>query len=166
MMRSFKLLASVVVVGATIGCEAGTVAVEVPEGAVQLATQDMPPEVAQYLYTGINNRRRLLIEDAAAWTALWQEVTANYQPPPPVPTIDFNAESVVLAAMGQRNSGGYEILIDSVHEADGKMYVTVREVSPGGNCFVTAALSAPVMAVRVAKRNITAVFVERTEIRP
>jgi hypothetical protein len=163
MTRSLTLLFSVLLASAAVGCEAGTAAVEVPEGAVQLATQDVSQEVAQYLYTGIRDRRRLFIDDAASWTALWAEVTAPYQPPPPLPAIDFNTESVIVAAMGQRHSGGYAIAIESVHEADGKVYVTVREQSPGSACVVTGALTAPVAAVRIPRRDATSVFVERTE---
>src|SRR5687768_9404107 len=157
MTRSFTLLFFVVLAGAAVACEAGTAAVEVPEGAVQLTTQDMPQEVAQYLYTGIRDRRRIAITTTAAWTALWQEVTAPYQPPPPVPVIDFDAEDVLVASMGSRGSGGYTIAIESVHEADGKVYVTVREVSPGSSCVTTAAITSPVAAVRFPKREASVV---------
>ncbi len=137
----------------------------VPGDATLLQTQAVPSEVAQYLYTGVPDRRRLLVSGAEAWSDLWAEATAIYQPPPAVPQIDFGTEAVVIASMGTRPSGGYSIAIESVHEADGQIYVTVLETSPGRNCIVTAALTAPVHAVRIPRRNATVVFIERDERR-
>jgi hypothetical protein len=135
----------------------------VPPGAVALQMQPVPDEVAQYLYSGVPDRRRLFITDAATWTALWEQVTATYEPPPPVPAIDFASEAVVVAAMGTRTSGGYAITIEGVYEDEGQLYVVVKERSPGTNCVLTQALTAPVHAVRVPLRTGTVQFVERTE---
>jgi hypothetical protein len=126
--------------------------------------EEMPSSVAEYLYTGLTDKRRLFVDNANEWSALWNEVTSIYQPQPDVPAIDFGTESVIVAAMGTRSSGGYSIAIESVHEAEGQLYVTVRETSPGQNCFTTAALTAPVHAVRVPRRTGAVNFVERTGV--
>jgi hypothetical protein len=138
---------------------------EVPREAVALQVQAFPDEVVQYFYSGVRDRRRLLITDADAWRAFWAEATANYGQPTPAPTVDFTADGVIVASMGERGSGGHAIAIESVHEYEGRLYVTVREVSPGPSCAVTGALTAPVHAVRIPKRDATVVFVERVEIR-
>lgn len=159
-----SLLAAIALGALASACDSVTEP-RVPAGAVALQMEQLPDDVAQYLYSGVNDRRRLFIKDAAAWTALWAEVTANLQPPPPVPAIDFDTEAVVVASMGTRPSGGYSIAIEGVYEADGKLYVEVREVSPGSNCITTAALTAPVHAVRVPTRTGPVVFVEHAETR-
>ena len=137
----------------------------VPDGAVQLTMEEVPQSVAQYLYSGIPDKRRLYIDNASDWSALWAEVTEPYMPPPPVPTIDFANEAVIVASMGMKSSGGYSILIEGVYEAENTLYVEVREISPGSNCVTTQALTAPVYAVRAPKRDFTVKFVERTETR-
>ena len=137
----------------------------VPDGALQLTMEEVPQSVAQYLYSGIPDKRRLYIDNASDWSALWAEVTEPYMPPPPVPTIDFATEAVIVASMGMKSSGGYSIVIEGVYEAESTLYVEVREISPGSNCVTTQALTAPVYAVRAPKRDFTVKFVERTETR-
>jgi len=163
MMR--RTLLTAVALGALVAACDTVTEPGVPPGAVALQLEQVPDEVAQYLYSGVDDRRRLFIKDAAAWTTLWEEVTSHVQPPPPVPAIDFGAEAVIVASMGTRPSGGYSITIEGVFEADGQLYVAVREISPGSNCVTTAALTAPVHAVRVPRRTGTVVFVEHTETR-
>src|SRR5688572_11745267 len=163
MMR--RTLLTAVALGALVAACDTVTEPRVPPGAIALQMEQVPDDVAQHLYSGVDDRRRLFMKDATAWTALWEEVTANVQPPPPVPAIDFDTEAVVVASMGTRPSGGYSITIEGVFEADGQLYVEVREVSPGSNCVTTAALTAPVHAVRVPARAGTVVFVEHTETR-
>src|SRR5688500_1320781 len=163
MMR--RTLFSAVAFGALASACDSVIEPRVPPGAVALQMEALPDDVAQYLYSGVEDRRRLFIKDAAAWAALWAEVTANVQPPPPVPASDFDTEAVVVASMGTRPNGGYSITIEGVFEAEGQLYVEVREVSPGSNCVTTAALTALVHAVRVPSRTGPVVFVEHSETR-
>lgn len=158
-----NLIAGVLLLAVT-ACEA-TLEPGVPDGAVQLTMEEVPQNVAQYLYSGIPDKRRLYIDNADAWATLWAEVTQPYTPPPPVPTIDFANEAVIVAAMGTRSTGGYAIVIEGVYEADNTLYVEVREISPGSNCATTQALTAPVHAVRAPRRGFTVRFVERKETR-
>ena len=143
-------------------CRAPTAAPGPPaERALQV--EPFPAPVAQYLNTRVAVRQRLVLTDAAAWARLWGEATAGYHPRPPVPAVDFAADVVVVAAMGTRASGGYSIHIDRAYEADGRLHVVVREVTPGPRCATTAALTAPLTAVRVARGEAPVLFVERAE---
>jgi hypothetical protein len=71
---------------------------------------------------------------------------------------------VLIAAMGRRPTGGYGIVIESVHRADGKLFARVEAHSPGPTCFVTQALTAPVTAVRVARSDEPVEFLERSSV--
>ena len=137
----------------------------VPEGAVQLTMEEVPQSVAQYLYSGIPDKRRLYVDNANDWAALWAEVTEPYIPKPELPVIDFATEAVIVASMGTRGSGGYSIVIEGVYEAENTIFVEVREISPGSNCITTQAITAPVYAVRAPRRDFTVKFIERTETR-
>jgi len=160
--RTITGLLIAVAIGA--GCSSATNP-QVPEGAMALEIREFPAAITPYLYTGIAERQRLAIDDAAEWRAFWNRVTSTTVPQPPVPEIDFASEIVIIAAMGTRPSGGYAIHIDDVSEADGRVFVKVREVSPGTNCIVTMALTAPVVAVRIPRRAGAVTFVEQTEVR-
>ena len=148
---------------ATAGCRSATES-EIPRDAVALDVLPFSPPVAWHLYSGVSQRARLVIRDAAAWEAFWSEVTAYNHPPPPLPEIDFESETVLAAAMGGRSTGGYSIHIDDVRDSDGHLYVVVREMSPGRSCMLTQAPTAPVIAIRVPRRDGPVTFVERTGV--
>ena len=64
-------------------------------------------------------------------------------------TADFNNGQVLLIDMGQKNTGGYSIELESLIESEG--YVTANIVfnNPGRNCAVTTALTNPYIFVYV-----------------
>ena len=167
MFRLARGFAALSIAAATLamGCAAPSGPGGVLDDTVELATQTVSDEVARYLFSGIDDRRRLYIKDVEAWKALWNEVTADVRPRPEAPFIDFSREAVVVVSMGALASGGSSIRVESVSEsgAHGTLFVEVVEVSPGRNCVVTQAVTAPVHAVRVPLRNASVEFIERTE---
>ena len=134
-----------------------------PPGVTVLAT-DPIEEVARGTYTGIEDRRRVVIRTQADWEAFWNELTRTISPPEPAPAIDFSRRMVIAAAMGTRSSGGFTIDIVSVRARD-MIAVEVLETSPGPSCAVTMALTAPVTAVSVERRDGQVNFIERAETR-
>lgn len=158
MSHVYKIL--LVVASTTFGCSPLT-SPDLPPGARELRA--VPDELLKEYYSGISDRRRVVIRDRDTWASFWTQVMRGRSPQPVLPEVGFAAEMVIAAAMGSRASGGYSIHIDGVYESEGRVYVVVREVSPK-NCFVTAAITAPVTAVRVPRHNVAVVFVERTEI--
>jgi hypothetical protein len=135
---------------------------EAHEGSLE--RRSIPEPATGHVDTGISERQRIVVRDAATWAQLWRTITSGYSPPPPVPEVDFDSEMAIVAAMGTRPSGGYSIHIDEVREAGEQLHVVVREVSPGPDCLVSAALTAPVIAVRVARRDGPVTFVEHAEV--
>jgi hypothetical protein len=127
----------------------------VPAQAVTLAKQS---------YSGITARERLVIRDATEWPAMWSRIHGAETPPPDVVQPDFNTEMAIVAAMGEKTSGGFDIVIDSVtqHERGSIVYVTER--SPGTGCMTTGALTQPVHAVRAPKTDGTIWWRERSVV--
>ena len=102
--------------------------------------------------------------DAEQWRAFIREASTVDGTNPAVPAeVDFTREMVIVAAMGMRRSGGYSIAIENIFSAAGKLLVVVREVSPKTASMTTQALTAPLMAVRVARSNDPVSFVERPD---
>lgn len=99
--------------------------------------------------TGFEEVRREVIRDTDAWRSVWMTAHEGREPMPPIPEVDFSRNSVVLAAMGRRSTGGHEVAILEVRRTENFLVVGVREVSPGEGCMVTQALTAPAVAVRV-----------------
>lgn len=81
-----------------------------------------------------------VFRDADEWNGLGV-AGAEYEP-------DFETESVVFASI-DANTGGYSLGIDSVYVRDGQIHVDYSVAQPGGNCFVTQALTRPYHAVAV-----------------
>lgn len=114
--------------------------------------------------SGFTERQRLVISDTAAWTSAWQRIWSRHSPQPELPTVDFEREVVLLASMGQRNSGGYVIELRNMTGLDNGIEVTVAEMSPDNTtCFVTAALSEPLVALRVPRPQGEVRFTEVRE---
>lgn len=106
-------------------------------------------ELFREQHTGFEEARRQVVRDADAWRDVWATAHEGRAPVPPVPEVDFSTQSVVLAAMGQRPTGGYEVAIREVARTEEGLVVAVRETSPGEGCMVTQALTAPAVAVRI-----------------
>lgn len=57
--------------------------------------------------------------------------------------VDFSSSTALFVSMGQKNSGGYSIEIESIVRLGNHLYVNVREKSPGSNCATTQAITQP-----------------------
>lgn len=117
--------------------------------------------IGQWTRTGIGESRRLVIRDANAWADLWSELGAGDRP-----AVDFTRNVVVVAAAGQRPTGGYEIAVDGVRQTAGELTIQVVETTPGPNCSTTASSTQPVDVVVVpAVKPTSWSFVDRKEVR-
>ena len=116
-------------------------------------------------YSGVHEPARLVVRDDALWRATWAAIWSNQRPEPALPAVDLAREMVVVAALGARASGGYGILVDSASRRGETLVVHVRTIGPGPTCYVTAALTQPVDAVRLARHDGPVEFDERTDVR-
>ena len=131
---------------------------EIPDGASSVAYSVL--EEVTTSFSGIHERRRLIIRKEADWEAFWDDFTATVSPKPDRPDVDFSRHMVIAATMGQQSSGGYSISVEQVAEKDGTLYAAVQEVLPGVGCLATTALTAPAVAVSVPRRDGVVAFVD------
>ena len=120
--------------------------------------------LAHELNTGIAERRRSVVRSQEEFAALWSEVYARHWPKPAMPVVDFQRSVVLVAAMGQRNSGGHLIEFTQLANAGGNLAVTVTETEPGRNCGVTGALTAPVVILSVPRVSGQIQFIDFKEV--
>lgn len=111
--------------------------------------------------SGYTESARVVARDAEAWRLAWERLHARTMPAPDLPAFDPGTEQMVVVALGQRNSGGHSILLDSARVAGGQVEVFVTSVAPGAACGVTAALSEPVDVARMSRSALPVVFRER-----
>jgi hypothetical protein len=111
--------------------------------------------------SGIDTPTRLVVRDSASWAGVW----ASMEMSEARPAVDFSSQMVLIAAMGSRSSGGYEITIDSVKISRSEYLIFVRTREPADDCGVPAVLTQPIDVVQVPKLALSPRFVEATEIR-
>jgi|GEM_PF-5393851 len=102
-------------------------------------------------YSGVTERKAVLIADPGTWSTQWQAHSAHVVPVPAAPAIDFSQYSVLAVYMGEKNTGGYAVEVAGVQLADGKLVVTVRQQSPGPGGITTQALTQPFHLIRIPK---------------
>ena len=64
--------------------------------------------------------------------------------------VDLTRQWVIFYAAGTRNTGGFEATILSLTRADKSLVAITQLVSPGGDCVVTQALTAPHVLIKFA----------------
>jgi len=112
-------------------------------------------------FSSYGTATRTVVSDAVTWALAWNRICGGVQPPPPKPAVDFGAERVLVVALGQRYSGGFDIHVDSVVQFQSGTRVYLTTSSPGSNAITIAVLTAPVQAVRVPAPREPVVFEER-----
>jgi hypothetical protein len=114
-------------------------------------------DIVSPYYGGLDKPDYRLLKSAEEWSELWSELeprTSREQgqtTPNPVPVIDFNTHSLIVAAVGGRSHGGYAVEIRSVSESAGRILVTVMEKEPGPHCMTTQAIAYPISIATIPK---------------
>lgn len=102
-------------------------------------------------FSGLQEEKQLVITNRADWEALWKQHGARKEPKDPPPKVDFEKESVIVAAQGQKRSGGYSIEIADVRRAADKTEILIRTKSPKPGALTIQALTAPIHIAAVPR---------------
>ncbi len=112
-------------------------------------TRITPGAPARVYYSGLRDAGRTAVFDAATFETVWQHAFKGLDPAPPVPAVDFSREFVIVAALGERSSGGYAIDVTGAALQGNVVVADVLTTSPGKTCVVTRALSQPLDIVKL-----------------
>jgi len=124
-----------------------------------MVSAQTPRTVEKGDQSNIDDARQVVVRDAAAWRALWQQ----HAPDRPMPAIDFSKESVVAVFMGSRNTAGYSVTILSTIEGGGALVVKYRETRPTPGGVTAQVLTFPYHIVAIPKVTATNVRFEKAE---
>lgn len=148
-----------------IGLPACTESPSSPDGVEPLTLVRLRSEPYSFAFnSGLTEPQRLVIRDAAAWEQVWNAIYRHHSSPPARPAIDFQREMVIVAALGERPTGGFSILVETATETTAGVTIGIRSVSPGSRCAVTLAITQPVDIARVTRRNGIVTFAETTQV--
>jgi hypothetical protein len=105
---------------------------------------------------------RLAVRDITTWQQVWSQATSTQASPPPLPSVDFAREMVLVAAAGQMHPGD-QIRIDSAGVRAGVFVAIVRTITA---CRQFPAAAYPLDIVRVERTDREVTWTERRERAP
>ncbi len=138
------------------GCET---AQQVPE----LTEEDLA-ELIPYVSLGRGVQASLdtttthMISEPSTWSAY----TDSLQPLLPFTSVDFEMETVLLAAVDV-NSGGYDLRFELVESLRDTVVATYRLFSPGTDCRPSYAPGVPFEAIRIPQTHTAVRFIQMEE---
>lgn len=107
--------------------------------------------IAKGGFSGIQQETEVVVTNSTQWADLWKKHSARKVPAAPAPEIDFDKESVLFVALGQKRSGGYAVEIADLKKVAEKTEVLVKTRAPRPGGMQIQALTAPFHIVAVPK---------------
>jgi hypothetical protein len=101
--------------------------------------------------SGISEPMQLIIGSRSEFEELWRLVHSGRRPSPPLPDIDFNIVNVVLVALGEKKSGGFEVTVRRAYRDGESVVVVVDGSEPGDRCVVSTGLTQPLDIVLIPR---------------
>ncbi|WP_242345270.1 protease complex subunit PrcB family protein [Anaeromyxobacter terrae] len=159
MVRSSALAVTLALLAACGGAASGPD--QQPSGIVlPQATELSSP------YSAFTGPSRLVVRDEPTWAEAWATIHGPVSELPPLPAVDFSREMVLVAAIGQRPSGGYTVTFSAVTAVGDGLRATVQESAPGPGCGTATVITSPVVAIRVPRVEGAVQFVDGPVVRP
>lgn len=152
-------------------------AVSLSPGACTPANSNLPPAtdatmvtpatipitvLASQTVTGFDEPTELAVQDSAAFADAWKTLHSGIAGNP-APHVDFRTHSVVVVALGHRNTGGYSVRIDRVTRTKIGATVSYTATSPGRGCMTNQLVTSPAVVISVPRVSGTIAF-ERHDV--
>jgi hypothetical protein len=88
------------------------------------------------------------------WQALWATLSpTTVGPRGNAPNVDFEKYTMIVAALGERRSGGYTVQVQNALDDGTAVRVSVLEVRPGRDCTVTLEVTYPISIALVPRTD-------------
>jgi hypothetical protein len=121
-------------------------------------------EIDSGTHSAIEEASQVVIQDATVWDVWWRKHTKNMfdsEQPDGIkpPEVDFEKETVIVATLGMRSTGGHSVRFVGVNKEGESLTVTLQSTSPGPDDMVTMALTYPFAIIAVPKHEGEVVFV-------
>ena len=107
--------------------------------------------IQQGTYSGKKDAVAQVIDNQKDWEQLWKQHVSVLVPQPPVPEIDFATNVVAVIYAGEKNTGGYAVVIKDVSAETDDVVVKYRLTEPQPNSFTLQVISQPFAMLRIEK---------------
>jgi len=97
-------------------------------------------------------KENAVFRDEESFQKFWRDLfVSEHNPDPDVPEINFSEYTVIASLMGNQRSGGFSLTITEIAVSEDVTGVRIKEIEPGANCGVTAAITQPFHVVKIPK---------------
>lgn len=126
-------------------------------------------DVASGSQSNIEEATRQVIQDQEQWRKWWQrhnsveERIDGETRPKPAPKVDFSEETILVATMGRRSTGGYAVRFTDIRRKGDVVTAVLQIKSPGPEEMVTMALTSPFAVIAIPKHEGRVEFIEDSE---
>ncbi|NER15904.1 protease complex subunit PrcB family protein [Spongiivirga citrea] len=112
--------------------------------------------LVQHSHGGYDKPQIKVIKEPTELQAVYAKINMTRRPGFPIPEVDFDKEMIIGLYMGEKNSGGYSISIDSVEETKNELIINVKESEPG--LVATTVICQPFCIVKMPTTKKEVVF--------
>lgn len=102
----------------------------------------------------------VIVTDINTLEAIYSDISVNHKPNYEIPVINFETELIVVFFMGEKNSGGYSISVNTLTESDNYINVNYQETSPEPTDMVTMAITQPYCIIKLKRPSKELKFVK------
>ncbi|NQY06512.1 MAG: protease complex subunit PrcB family protein, partial [Flavobacteriaceae bacterium] len=101
-----------------------------------------------------------VVKEQEGLNEIYNYLNKSRKPALNMPQVDFEKETIIALFMGQKNTGGFPIRIDTIDEKDDKLVVNVLEKTPEGK-FATMVITQPFCIAKINKTDKEITFVKK-----
>ena len=122
---------------------------------------DLPlEELAKGIYSAHADRRVYVIRDGEAFSGLWAKTFERHPIPATQPPIDFQADMVLAAYLGEKFTSGHRIEITGAKDLPDAIHIYLAETHPSQGSIVAQVLTQPYHIVKTRRADKSVVFEE------
>lgn len=123
-------------------------------------------EVSSGTQSNLEEATQHVIQTPEAWAKWWIKHTTDRDHPentelPKPPTVDFNKETILIATMGIRSTGGHRIHFSKIYHEKETLKAVVTSSSPAPDEMVTMALTHPFAIIAIPKHEGPVDFISK-----
>ena len=116
-------------------------------------------KIVSQSHGGLLKEQYIVITNNKQLKGIYTQINLTRKPGLPLPSIDFEKEVVIALFLGQRNSGGYSINIDSIHVKKNTSFeVVIKETIPTD--MVSLAITQPFSIYKLDLPNHNITFIK------
>jgi hypothetical protein len=118
--------------------------------------------VAQGDRSAIQFRQVNIISSDRDWEVLFRRMAGN-RPFREIPRVaDFRSQDLIVIHMGQRQTQGYSVYVETIDRIGGRSHVRIVNTQPPGGVILAQSITSPYVAIAVDRTGMGYHFTERT----